>query len=391
MGVSQDRPPTPRRRDELAAAAELGAYLVDVLSRPAEGTQRVIAGHVFGALGRVASPVRRVHDALAGASYAGVRAGARAVARVVGAGSSLLAPERTAHAVTSTAAGSVVVGAVNGLFGDHLFAEGNHLAVHLGPHHQRKVVGAETALLALAHPDPARHVVVFVHGLGETEQAWWYHHDGRGSHGEHLATLEATPVVLRYNTGRPVADNGAELARLMAELVRTWPVPVERIDLVGHSMGGLVLRDACSRTDAASWLPLVHTAAYLGTPHEGAPLARGAARLASLLRRRPESRPWAELLELRSAGILDLERAHRLPLATGVRHVAVAATLAADPSAWWAGAVGDGLVSVASAKHTVPETYVIPATGHLALLSEPRVTAILTELATWERPPELAR
>jgi hypothetical protein len=38
------------RRDEVRATAELGAHL-DVLSRPAQGTHRVVAGHVFGALG----------------------------------------------------------------------------------------------------------------------------------------------------------------------------------------------------------------------------------------------------------------------------------------------------------------------------------------------------
>ena len=389
MGVSGAG--EPRRRDEVAAAAELGAHLVDVLSRPAQDTHRLVARRIFRALGPVAAPVRVVHDVIADVSYVGVRTGARVVARAVGAGSALLPPERTAHAVTSTAAGSVIVGAVNGLLGDRLLADGNHLAVQLGPHHQRRVVGAETALLARAHPEPTGHVVVFVHGLGETEQAWWYRHDGRGSHGQALAELGATPVVLRYNTGRPVADNGRELARLLAELVRVWPVPLERIDLVGHSMGGLVLREACSRTVAQQWLPLVRTATYLGTPHDGAPLAQGAARLASLLSWRPETRPWAGILDVRSAGTLDLERAHRLPLAPGVRHVAVAATLAADPSAWWAGAVGDGLVTVSSAKHTVPETHVVPATGHLALLTEPRVTAILAELITWVRPAAVGR
>lgn len=379
------------RRNEVAATAELGAHLVDVLSRPAQDTHRLVARRVFRVLGPIAGPVRLVHDAIADASYAGVRSGARAVARAVGAGSVLLAPERTAHAVTSTAAGSVLVGAVNGLLGERLHTDGNHLAVQLGPHHQRRVVGADTALLALAHPEPTGHVVVFVHGLGETEQAWWYRSTGRdeagcGSHGEHLATLGATPVVLRYNTGRPIADNGHELARLLAALLRAWPVPLRRIDLVGHSMGGLVLREACSRAEAAAWLPLVHTACYLGTPHEGAPLARGAAGLAGLLATVPDGRAWAGVLQLRGAGIIDLERAHRLPLVPGIRHVAVAGTLAADPSSRWARAVGDGLVPVASARHTVPETHVLPGVGHLALLTEPRVTAVLAELVTGERP-----
>ncbi len=378
------------RRDEVAAAADLGAHLVDVLGRGAQETHRLVARRVFRALGPVAAPVRVVHDVIADASHGGVRVGARTAARVVGAGSALLPAARTSHAVTSTAAGSVVVGAVNGLLGDRLAADGNHLAVQLGPHHQRRVVGTDTALLTLAHPEPTGHVAVFVHGLGETEQAWWYRAGTRGSHGTALVELGVTPVVLRYNTGRAVVENGAELARLLGELARVWPVPIERIDLVGHSMGGLVLRDACSHPHAQAWLPRVRTATYLGTPHEGAPLARGAAALASLLRRVPDGRPWVPLLELRSAGIVDLEREHRVPLVPGVRHVAVAATLASDPSAWWARAVGDGLVGVGSAHHVVGETHVLPGVGHLALLTDPRVTDILTGLMTWERPAAVA-
>ena len=46
--------------------------------------------------------------------------------------------------------------------------------------------------------------------------------------------------------------------------------------------------------------------------------------------------------------------------------------------------MGDGLVTVASAKHTIAETHVVPATGHLALLTEPRVTQILAELISWD-------
>jgi hypothetical protein len=89
-------------------------------------------------------------------------------------------------------------------------------------------------------------------------------------------------------------------------------------------------------------------------------------------------------MDARSAGIDDLVRAHRLPLAPGVRHVAVAATLAADPGVWWAGLVGDGLVPVRSARHSLPEAHVLPGTGHLALLTDPQVSQVLAELVVWD-------
>ena len=377
----------PVERNEVGAAAQLLAHLVDVLSGPVQGTHRAIAGTVFRILGRAAVPVKVVHNAISDVSYGGVRVGVHAAADLVGGVSQTLPPERVSHAVTATAAGSVLVGAVNGLLGDALVTEGNQLAVEFGPHHQRKIVGNETALLAQAHPAATDHVVVFVHGLGETEQAWWYRHEGRGSHGERLAELGATPVVLRYNTGRTIAENGAALSELIAALGERWPLPLRRIDLVGHSMGGLVVREACHHAGSDAWRHLVHTACYLGTPHEGATLAIGAHRLAAALRRRPETRAWAELLDVRSAGIDDLRRASRLPLTSGIRHVGVAATLGADPQAWWAGAVGDGLVSLRSARGPLDELHVLPRTGHLALLSHPRVSEVLAELVVWDSDP----
>ena len=59
--------------------------------------------------------------------------------------------------------------------------------------------------------------------------------------------LGYTPVFVRFNTGRHISENGASLAALLDELVADWPVEVERIAIVGHSMGGLVARSACHR------------------------------------------------------------------------------------------------------------------------------------------------
>ncbi len=47
------------------------------------------------------------------------------------------------------------------------------------------------------------------------------------------------------NTGLHISDNGRRLAELLDRLDGCWPVPVEEILLVGHSMGGLINRSAC--------------------------------------------------------------------------------------------------------------------------------------------------
>ena len=62
------------------------------------------------------------------------------------------------------------------------------------------------------------------------------------------------------NTGLPIAENGVAMAALLDRLVTAWPTDVRRIALVGHSMGGLVMRAACAvNTDSESpWTDLRH-------------------------------------------------------------------------------------------------------------------------------------
>ncbi|MEZ4750856.1 MAG: alpha/beta hydrolase [Bdellovibrionota bacterium] len=48
---------------------------------------------------------------------------------------------------------------------------------------------------------------------------------------------------IRYNTGRHISENGKSFCALMNELVRRHSP--RKIVLIGHSMGGLVIRSAC--------------------------------------------------------------------------------------------------------------------------------------------------
>ncbi len=145
-------------------------------------------------------------------------------------------------------------------------------------------------------------LAVFLHGLGETEFAW-----GSPSYGERLhEDLGITPVFIRFNTGRHISENGASLAALLDEVVDDWPVEVERIALIGHSMGGLVARSACHH--GGDWTALVRHTVSLGTPHAGAPLEQAVHAMSAALHLVPETRPFARFLRRRSAGIRDLRR-----------------------------------------------------------------------------------
>ena len=93
---------------------------------------------------------------------------------------------------------------------------------------------------------------MFVHGLMGEEHGWLLgRRQGREDYGTRLARdLGCTPVYVRYNTGRHISENGRSLADLLEAVVDAWPVEVEEVALVGHSMGGLVSRSACARRGA---------------------------------------------------------------------------------------------------------------------------------------------
>jgi pimeloyl-ACP methyl ester carboxylesterase len=146
---------------------------------------------------------------------------------------------------------------------------------------------------------------------------------------------------------------------------------VERIALVGHSMGGLVARSACryAELDGREYASRVTHVICLGTPHLGAPLEKAANIASWPLGRLPETRPFADLfLNGRSAGIKDLrfgscleedwcdcdpdeflrDRCRECPFLDSATYCFVAATLSAEPGGA-GGAVGDLLVTYGSA------------------------------------------
>src|SRR3954453_21212749 len=134
-------------------------------------------------------------------------------------------------------------------------------------------------------------------------------HAGRRTYGERLQDeLSFTPVALRYNTGLRISQNGRGLARLLDDLVAGWPVAVEEIILVGHSMGGVVVRSAChyGEQDGRRWTNEVRHVFSLGSPHLGADLEKGVNILSWGFGRLPETRALAAFLNARSVGIKDL-------------------------------------------------------------------------------------
>jgi pimeloyl-ACP methyl ester carboxylesterase len=378
-----------RANDELAALTRL---TLDELGGAVAGVGRVhkaIADRAFGAR---ATPARVVHDAIARRVYGGLRSGAS----VLGRGAELAVGDRAPLAAQPLGAG--VLAAIDGLIGDVLEAERPALAAPMSI----RVGGRPVAPGEV--PDPSPRVAVFVHGLMETEFSW-----GREPYGDRLEGW--TPVYIRYNSGRHISENGASLDELLEALAAEWPVAVERIALVGHSMGGLVARSAAHRASlrGAAWVGHVTHLVSLGTPHMGAPLEQSVHYLSAALAALPETQPFGAFFRRRSSGIRDLRQGSlvdadwrdcdrdalraracdEVALLEGATHCFVSATLTRDPGHPVGRLLGDCLVLVPSASGRSRTRRLafrdedglhIGGASHFALLRHPQV---YEQLRTW--------
>lgn len=364
------------RAREIRAAGGLAADGIGGLTNLAERMHKAISDRAFGATGPLGAPVRAVHDGLAGSTYRALRGLTGAAARAAAAGAARLGAEGS-PAPSRSPRGGMALGALNGVMGDRLEEEGNELAVSMTLRHGGEDVRVEASAIAEAFPEAGPRIALFVHGLCETDAAWRLHaerhYDDR--HATHGARLERdlghTPVYVRYNSGRHVSDNGRDLSDLLEDLVAAWPVPVEELVLIGHSMGGLVARSACHQGHGSGrgWTRSVRHVISLGAPHLGAPLEKATNLAGWALTAVAETRPFAIVLNSRSLGIKDLrygslveedwqghdadellsDRCQSIPLLESADHYFIGATLSQDAEGLIGRLAGDLLVRFGSA------------------------------------------
>ncbi|MBK9180469.1 MAG: alpha/beta hydrolase [Acidimicrobiales bacterium] len=311
---------------------------------------------------------------------------------------------------------------LDGAFGDVLAEQGSPLAIPLTVRSDGAALVADRAALAERLPGATGRICVLVHGLMGTGAVWGFRDDPGTTYGSLLARdLGVTPLYASYNTGRHVSTNARELARLLDRLVGAWPVRVRDITLIGHSMGGLVVRGAChygtverrQSTLRRSWPSRVRRVVLIGVPNAGSWLEVLANLTSTALWAvpTPVTRLIGSGLDRRSAGIKDLrfgsvldedwqERdpdapgpasLHRVRAPRRARYLVVAGTLTADPAHPVSRLLGDSLVTAPSATGELADSRVrelfpdatirvLPTVTHLALASHPDV---YEEIRAW--------
>ncbi|OGX88020.1 esterase/lipase family protein [Hymenobacter glacialis] len=300
---------------------------------------------------------------------------------------------------------------LNGALGDQLAARFDPRAIHMS----FRRGGQDVAVADLQLHEPHQKTVVFVHGLMGDELIWqtgFQDEPGSRRYGLRLAEeCHLRALYIRFNSGLHLSENGRELSRLLTELVLTYPDAVGELVLVGHSMGGLIIRSAGyygnqliinneelliinkSSSDPkfedqllitnsqllinkAPWLAHLRSVFLLGTPNDGSWLEQNSHLTARLLERINlfPTRFLSKALNKRSNGIKDMrysilvdedwQDAHAddltpprtpVPPLPGVQyHILMGAWLRTTRPAALREYFGDGLVGQGSARgHTV--------------------------------------
>jgi pimeloyl-ACP methyl ester carboxylesterase len=410
------------RKSEIRSLSKIAAGSVAQPGITARDVHTAVAGRVFGMLGPLGAPVRIVHDGISHASYRAVAAALGAPAR----GGGLMLAQRAREGSTALAdstPGALALGALNGIAGDRLARDHPDLALGLTVRRRGHLVELDAEGLANAFPDATPRVAIFIHGLCGTEDTWRLGSRGANpspTYGARLRDeLGITPVYVRYNTGLRVSENGRELAAALERLAADWPVEVEEVALVGHSMGGLVARSACHYGEQAGhdWTERLRHVFCLGTPHLGAPLERAANVAGWTLGRLPESRPFADLFfNRRSVGIKDMrfgncveedwcdcdpdeflhDRCCEVPFLPSATYYFVGATLSkrSDGLGRW---FGDLLVQYPSASGSGPRRRIpfelenghhLGGAHHMRLLNHPDVYAQIRKWIERDNAPD---
>lgn len=399
----------PRAKSRRAGYSRLAQTAVQQTTLRVREMHSAIASMPFSILRRVpllAGPARLVqaaHDTISAAVYSvikhssgGLFAATDLIEHRYSAASPYKPPGRFASGLRS---------ALNGAFGDHLAAGNSRLAIDMALHADGAVLTLDDGALSAAFPDASDRLCIFVHGLGCDPYCWQPAADATAS-GSHFglglsSDLGYTPLYLSYNTGLPIEENCAQLAILVEKLLAAWPQPLNRLVVVGHSMGGLIALGACDKATAEQmeWVRVPSMIICLGSPLRGSPVERLGHLTNSVLNLSRVTLPLGKIAAARSQGVKDLRFGPGARCAGSGSHTIafrfLGASLAENVDHPVGEFLGDGLVPLSSAiAHEIEgdvETARVGRLGHMAIVNDARVYRQIRDwVAAQDRDERLA-
>lgn len=283
------------------------------------------------------------------------------------------------------------VSVLNGVVGDKL--QNTPFGIEMNFYDQNKPIILDKNSLfeyfTLKNTIPTSKVCILIHGLTDNETTWTF--PDKSDYGTLLKEdLGYTPFYLRYNTGLHISDNGQLLAAILEKLHQNYPIEIEEICIIAHSMGGLITHSACfyAQELGLAWTTQLKHIFLLATPHLGSFLEKFANLTTNILEKVPNwhTRLVGKVLNLRSAGIKDLrfgyltetdwkdQDSDRLlknnktppPLISGASYYVISGRMTVKEKHWVSQLFGDILVrsSSATARSNNPGEFNFPTENH---------------------------
>jgi pimeloyl-ACP methyl ester carboxylesterase len=304
----------------------------------------------------------------------------------------------------------IILSVLNGVIGDYLEEKENPLKIEMQFRYRLKSILLDRKSLKATYPNVNGKILLMLHGSCMNDIQWTRKEH---NHGNIIAKeLNKTPIYLNYNSGRHISTNGKNLNDGLEELVKNWPVPIEELVIIAHSMGGLVARSALyyGEQEQKNWTKDLKKVVFLGTPHHGSHVERKGNYLDIILETIPYVKPFARLGKIRSAGVTDLrygnlvdedwqgndrferktdQRKH-IPLPKQIEFYSIAAVIGKKTTTISTKILGDTLVDVKSAlgQHKIPDksllfkkenSWIVYENNHLDLLSNPKIMEKIKE------------
>tara|TARA_B110000503_G_scaffold67957_1_gene106280 strand:- start:964 stop:2169 length:1206 start_codon:yes stop_codon:yes gene_type:complete len=305
----------------------------------------------------------------------------------------------------------IILSVLNGVIGDYLEEKENPLKITMQFRYQSKTLAIDPKSIKAAYPKVNGKILLMIHGSCMNDLQWTRKDH---NHGKIIATeLNKTPIYLKYNSGLHISSNGKNLNNLLEELVKNWPVPIEELVIIAHSMGGLVSRSALyyGEQNQKKWTQHVKKIVFLGTPHHGSYVERTGNYLDLILESIHYAKPFARLGKIRSAGVTDLrygnlidedwkddhrfeiknDKRRNIQLSKQIEFYTIAAVIGNETTSLSTQILGDTLVDIKSAlgQHKNPDKnlnfkkeniWISYDSNHLDLISNPK---ILNKIKVW--------